>query len=47
LQVASMVAVADPTAVVLRPVADAAWTGEWSGQGLEDALATWFGPSRP
>ena len=37
-------AVTAPTAVVIRPDGYVAWVGEGTGQGLADALTTWFGP---
>ena len=33
-----------PTAVLLRPDGHVAWVGEGTDAGLDDALATWFGP---
>jgi 2-polyprenyl-6-methoxyphenol hydroxylase-like FAD-dependent oxidoreductase len=38
-------AVAAPTAVLIRPDGYVAWVGEGTGQGLRDAVATWFGPA--
>ena len=35
--------VSAPTAVVVRPDGYVAWVGDESGQGLGEALATWFG----
>jgi 3-(3-hydroxy-phenyl)propionate hydroxylase len=35
--------VSAPTAVVVRPDGYVAWVGDGSGQGLGEALATWFG----
>ena len=37
-------AVSAPTAVLVRPDGYVAWVGEGTDLGLEDALATWFGP---
>lgn len=39
-------AVAAPSAVLVRPDGHVAWVGEGSAEGLEDALAIWFGPPR-
>ena len=36
-------AVAAPTAVLIRPDGHVAWVGDGPGQGLRDALTTWFG----
>ena len=36
--------VAAPDAVLVRPDGHVAWVGEGSRQGLDEALATWFGP---
>jgi hypothetical protein len=36
--------VAAPAAVLIRPDGHVAWVGEGTGLGLNDALATWFGP---
>jgi 3-(3-hydroxy-phenyl)propionate hydroxylase len=33
-----------PSAVLVRPDGYVAWVGEGTREGLEDALATWFGP---
>jgi 3-(3-hydroxy-phenyl)propionate hydroxylase len=33
-----------PAAVLIRPDGHVAWAGDQAGQGLPDALATWFGP---
>jgi 3-(3-hydroxy-phenyl)propionate hydroxylase len=38
--------VAAPTAVLVRPDGYAAWVGEGTQEGLEDALTTWFGPAQ-
>ena len=35
-----------PAAVLIRPDGHVTWTGEGTQLGLEDALATWFGPAR-
>lgn len=32
-----------PIAVLVRPDGHVAWVGEGSADGLDDALATWFG----
>lgn len=40
-------AVAAPTAVLIRPDGHVAWVGEHTGEGLRDALTTWFGAPRP
>ena len=37
-------AVSAPTAVLIRPDGYVAWASEGAGQGLDDALTTWFGP---
>jgi 3-(3-hydroxy-phenyl)propionate hydroxylase len=37
-------AVPAPTAVLVRPDGHVAWVGHESHAGLDDALATWFGP---
>ena len=37
-------AVTAPTAVLVRPDGHVAWVGERTGDGLADALTTWFGP---
>jgi 2-polyprenyl-6-methoxyphenol hydroxylase-like FAD-dependent oxidoreductase len=39
-------AVAALTAVLIRPDGHVAWVGDGTGQGLTDALTTWFGPAR-
>ncbi|PDT29789.1 hypothetical protein CO660_09930 [Rhizobium sp. L9] len=39
-------AVAAPTAVLIRPDGYVAWVGEGSGNGLDAAMSTWFGPPR-
>src|SRR5262245_16804907 len=39
-------AVTAPTAVVIRPDGHVAWVGDQTQLGLNDALATWFGPPR-
>jgi 3-(3-hydroxy-phenyl)propionate hydroxylase len=36
--------VAAPAAVLIRPDGHVAWVGEGTDLGLNDALATWFGP---
>lgn len=36
--------VAPPSAVLIRPDGHVAWVGEGSRRGLDEALATWFGP---
>jgi 3-(3-hydroxy-phenyl)propionate hydroxylase len=33
-----------PSAVLIRPDGYVAWVGKGSGEGLADALGTWFGP---
>jgi 3-(3-hydroxy-phenyl)propionate hydroxylase len=33
-----------PTAVLIRPDGYVAWVGDLTRRGLDDALATWFGP---
>jgi hypothetical protein len=38
--------VSAPAAVLIRPDGHVAWTGDGTQQGLEDALASWFGPAR-
>ncbi|HKO89814.1 MAG TPA: FAD-dependent monooxygenase, partial [Polyangiaceae bacterium] len=38
--------VAAPSAVLIRPDGYVAWVGDGTDQGLREALATWFGPSR-
>ena len=38
-------AVAAPAAVLIRPDGYVAWVGEGTRTGLDDALATWFGPA--
>jgi 3-(3-hydroxy-phenyl)propionate hydroxylase len=40
-------AVAPPTAVLIRPDGHVAWVGQGSGDGLREALTTWFGPRPP
>jgi hypothetical protein len=40
-------AVAAPAAVLIRPDGYVAWVGAGTGEGLPDALATWFGAGRP
>jgi 2-polyprenyl-6-methoxyphenol hydroxylase-like FAD-dependent oxidoreductase len=37
-------AVSAPAAVLIRPDGHVAWVGDGTGQGLRDALTTWFGP---
>lgn len=37
-------AVTAPTAVLVRPDGYAAWVGEATDRGLNEALTTWFGP---
>ncbi|WP_119270968.1 FAD-dependent monooxygenase [Taklimakanibacter deserti] len=37
-------AVAAPAAVLIRPDGYVAWVGDETGQGLAEALTTWFGP---
>jgi 2-polyprenyl-6-methoxyphenol hydroxylase-like FAD-dependent oxidoreductase len=37
-------AVTAPNAVLIRPDGYVAWVGDRTGQGLADALTTWFGP---
>jgi len=37
--------VAAPEAVLIRPDGYVAWVGDAAGQGLAEALATWFGPA--
>ncbi|MDQ3739343.1 MAG: FAD-dependent monooxygenase [Actinomycetota bacterium] len=36
-----------PTAVLVRPDGHVAWVGEGTGEGLTDALTTWFGAAQP
>ncbi|HWZ90184.1 MAG TPA: FAD-dependent monooxygenase, partial [Polyangiaceae bacterium] len=36
-------AVAAPSAVLIRPDGHVAWVGQGTGDGLRDALTTWFG----
>lgn len=36
--------VSAPAAALIRPDGHVAWTGDGTRQGLEDALANWFGP---
>jgi len=38
-------AVAAPAAVLVRPDGHVAWVGDGDGDGLDDALGTWFGPA--
>ncbi|MDR6415671.1 FAD-dependent monooxygenase [Pseudarthrobacter sulfonivorans] len=38
--------VSAPAAVLIRPDGYVAWTGDGTRAGLEDALASWFGPAR-
>ncbi len=37
-------AVTAPATVLIRPDGYVAWVGDKTGQGLADALSTWFGP---
>jgi 3-(3-hydroxy-phenyl)propionate hydroxylase len=37
--------VAAPAAVLIRPDGHVAWVGDGSARGLDEALATWFGPA--
>ena len=37
--------VAAPTAVLVRPDGHAAWACDGRGDGLAEALTTWFGPA--
>jgi hypothetical protein len=37
-------AVTAPAAVLIRPDGYVAWVGDKTGQGLAEALTTWFGP---
>jgi 2-polyprenyl-6-methoxyphenol hydroxylase-like FAD-dependent oxidoreductase len=37
-------AVTAPTAILIRPDGYVAWLGDQTGQGVVDALTTWFGP---
>jgi hypothetical protein len=39
--------VSAPSAVLVRPDGYVAWVGTGSGDGLADALTTWFGPPAP
>lgn len=39
-------AVSAPAAVLIRPDGYVAWVGYGTGEGLHDALATWFGAPR-
>jgi 2-polyprenyl-6-methoxyphenol hydroxylase-like FAD-dependent oxidoreductase len=39
-------AVSAPAAVLIRPDGHVAWTGHGTTAGLEEALASWFGPAR-
>jgi 2-polyprenyl-6-methoxyphenol hydroxylase-like FAD-dependent oxidoreductase len=39
-------AVSAPAAVLVRPDGHVAWTGDGTRAGLDEALATWFGPGR-
>jgi 3-(3-hydroxy-phenyl)propionate hydroxylase len=36
--------VAAPAAVLIRPDGYVAWVGDVTGNGLPDALTSWFGP---
>ena len=36
-----------PEAVLVRPDGYVAWVGDAGGEGLADALTTWFGPPAP
>ncbi len=40
-------AVAAPAAVLIRPDGYVAWVGDGTGQGLPEALTSWFGPAAP
>ncbi|WP_138444132.1 FAD-dependent monooxygenase [Sinomonas susongensis] len=37
-------AVTAPSAVLIRPDGHVAWAGDGSGEGLREAMTTWFGP---
>jgi hypothetical protein len=39
--------VSAPAAVLIRPDGYVAWVGDGTDAGLDDALATWFGPRGP
>lgn len=39
--------VESPTSALVRPDGYVAWVGHGTNEGLQDALATWFGPARP
>jgi 2-polyprenyl-6-methoxyphenol hydroxylase-like FAD-dependent oxidoreductase len=39
--------VAAPSAALIRPDGHVAWVGEHAGEGLANALTTWFGPPAP
>ena len=38
--------VAAPTALLIRPDGYVTWVGDLAGQGLAEALTTWFGPEQ-
>ncbi len=40
-------AVPAPAAVLIRPDGYVAWVGDGTGQGLPEALTSWFGPAAP